>query len=835
MATKRRTRSKNPPKSGPSLGQFLKGEIAGSVLVLLAILIFLSLVSSSRGEITEAAIAGLRFLFGAGVWLVPFLIAGLGVWLALRDVTEGERWSAWRIVGAFGLFAASTGFAHLFAGMPDVTQRALEGQGGGLLGWFLSGSLVGGLGPVVGGVLLLIVLLLSLVALAGRSFADISAGLSVFWGRLLRRPEDAPLAPAPRINGRGMSSGPDRARINPPLPLGEPREPNPFVRLWRKIVPEKETDLLPPWDPPHRGPVINGGRAAPVAPRALPPVANGTPAAGATAAASARPGIEPMNRGTTRPAGGPLQPRIIGGTGQTWRVPPVTEILDDVTDADIQQEDLRRRVQIIEQTLQGFGVPVSVVEVNQGPAVTQFGLRPGTIIRKDRKGEEKHIKVRVSQIQALSNDLSLALAASPIRIEAPVPGRDFVGIEVPNMQISLVSLRGVMESEEWPATKGLLKFGLGRDVSGQASVADLARMPHLLIAGATGSGKSVCVNTIITSLLLTHTPDTLRFLMVDPKRVELTVYNGIPHLIAPVVVDVERAVPVLQWATKEMERRYKLFAKMGARNIEAYNDKLHERGEQALPYIVIIIDELADLMLSAPEDVERYICRIAQMARATGMHLIIATQRPSVDVVTGLIKANFPARVAFAVTSQIDSRVILDTPGAEQLLGRGDMLFMAPDQSKLQRLQGCFVSDRESARLVQYWRGMRAFSEPTDLMEGEAPLLKGGEGDGQPQGAQGESEPAGEELQPPWLPGQETLQQPLWEDVAASEAEGKDDLYRQAVEEVRKSGRASISLLQRRLRIGYSRAARLIDQMEADGIIGPEQGGTRGRDVLPGK
>ena len=406
-------------------------------------------------------------------------------------------------------------------------------------------------------------------------------------------------------------------------------------------------------------------------------------------------------------------------------MPVLGDILDDVSDNDIQQEDLRRRVQIIEQTLAGFGVPVSVVEVNQGPAVTQFGLRPGVIVRKDRKGEEKHVKVRVSQIQALSNDLSLALAASPIRIEAPVPGRDFVGVEVPNVQISLVSLRGVMESEEWPATKGVLKFGLGRDVSGQASVADLARMPHLLIAGATGSGKSVCVNAIITSLLLTHTPDTLRFLMVDPKRVELTVYNGIPHLIAPVVVDVERAVPVLQWATKEMERRYKLFAKLGARNIEAYNEKLQARGEPTLPYIVIIIDELADLMLSAPEEVERYICRIAQMARATGMHLVIATQRPSVDVVTGLIKANFPARIAFAVTSQVDSRVILDTPGAEQLLGRGDMLFMAPDQSKLQRLQGCFVSDRETARLVNYWRGMRAINEANDLMEGESPLREG--------------------------------------------------------------------------------------------------------------
>ena len=432
---------------------------------------------------------------------------------------------------------------------------------------------------------------------------------------------------------------------------------------------------------------------------ARPPLVSANWVASPQATRSAAPAVRTVGPQSAAAA----QPRIVGG--QAWQLPVLAEILEDSSDQDIQQEDIRKRMQTIENTLAGFGVPVSVVEVNQGPAVTQFGLRPGTIVRRDRKGEEKVIKVRVSQIQALANDLSLALAASPIRIEAPVPGRDFVGIEVPNVQISLVSLRGVMDSEEWAATKGTLIFGLGRDVSGQATVADLVRMPHLLIAGATGSGKSVCVNAIITSLLLTHTPATLRFLMIDPKRVELTVYNGIPHLIAPVVVDVERALPVLQWATREMERRYKEFSKLSARNIDSYNEKLAARGEPVLPYIVILIDELADLMLSAPEDVERSICRIAQMARATGIHLVLATQRPSVDVVTGLIKANFPARIAFSVTSQVDSRVILDTPGAEQLLGRGDMLFMAPDASKLQRLQGCFVSDHEAHRLVDYWKG----------------------------------------------------------------------------------------------------------------------------------
>jgi len=480
------------------------------------------------------------------------------------------------------------------------------------------------------------------------------------------------------------------------------------------------------------------------------------------------------------------------------------------------------------------------VEANQGPAVTQFGLRPGTIVRRDRKGEEKRVKVRVSQIQALANDLSLALAAAPIRIEAPVPGRDIVGVEVPNVQISLVALRGVMESEEWQANKDPLTIGLGRDVSGQPVVAGLTRMPHMLVAGATGSGKSVCVNSIVTALLLSHTPETLRFLMIDPKRVELTVYNGIPHLIAPVVVDVERAVPVLQWATREMERRYKLFAKISARNIESYNEKLAARGEQILPYIVIFIDELADLMLSAPDDVERYVCRVAQMARATGIHLVIATQRPSVDVVTGLIKANFPARIAFAVTSLIDSRVILDSPGAEQLLGRGDMLYMAPDTSKLQRLQGCFVSDRETSRLVRYWRGARSLVGDTGqagLPGAELPESNETAGDGTEMWEVGASDSAPSAYaEPPWLPGQETLQQPLWSDMASagSSPAGRDELYNQALEEVRKTGRASVSLLQRRLRIGYSRAARIIEELEADGEVGPDMGGSRGREVMPG-
>jgi S-DNA-T family DNA segregation ATPase FtsK/SpoIIIE len=360
----------------------------------------------------------------------------------------------------------------------------------------------------------------------------------------------------------------------------------------------------------------------------------------------------------------------------------------------------------------------------------------------------------------------------------------------------MVALRTVMESDAFAKLKGPLPIALGQDVAGNPIAVDLAYMPHLLIAGATGSGKSVCVNSIISSLLCSRTPAEVQFIMIDPKMVELTLYNGIPHLRAPVVIELERVVGVLNWATREMDDRYKLFNKARARNVAAYNQMLLAKGEKALPYVVLVIDELADLMMVAPDEVERAICRIAQMARATGIHLVIATQRPSVDVVTGLIKANFPARISFSVTSQVDSRVIIDGPGADKLLGRGDMLLMTPDSSKLQRLQGCFVSDKELSALVRYWKGARTTQEP----------------------------PVPEAV----------VQQRMWEEIETSEAQAaqQDEMLPRAIALVQDQQRASISMLQRRLRIGYSRAARLIDTMEDQGIIGPAPGGSGTREVL---
>ena len=492
---------------------------------------------------------------------------------------------------------------------------------------------------------------------------------------------------------------------------------------------------------------------------------------------------------------GLLFPRIVGAARE-WQLPELEDILEEGAEQELSQAEIRAKVRIIEETLKNFGVPAKVVEVNQGPTITQFGLEPGFVERKTRGGKVRRVKVKVNRISALTNDLALALAASPIRIEAPVPGRSLVGIEVPNVSVSLVSLASVMQSDSYRRIESKLRIALGQDVAGQAVAADLALMPHLLIAGATGSGKSVCINSITTCLLLNNTPEDMRLIMVDPKMVELTLFNGIPHLLVPVVVEIERVVATLKWLTQEMDRRYRLFSSSGARHIEMYNEVRASRGEEKLPYIVVLIDELADLMMVAPDEAERSICRIAQLARATGIHLVIATQRPSVDVVTGLIKANFPARISFAVTSQVDSRVVLDTMGAEKLLGRGDMLYMSSDSSKLVRLQGCFVSDAELQRLVDYWRGFRT--------------------------------------SPPLPPGASLVQQPLWEEARAREMEAasKDDLLGEAIAIVREQQRASTTLLQRRLRIGYSRAARLLDAMEEMGIIGPPEGTSRGRSVI---
>lgn len=429
----------------------------------------------------------------------------------------------------------------------------------------------------------------------------------------------------------------------------------------------------------------------------------------------------------------------------------------------------------LETTLESFGVRAKVVEVVRGPAVTRYELQPD-------------VGVKVSRIVGLTDDIALALAAKDIRMEAPIPGKAAVGIEVPNNEVAMVTMREVMETSIFKESEAKLSIAFGRDIAGQTIVGNLAKMPHLLVAGATGSGKSVCINGIITSILYKAKPDEVKFLMVDPKMVELNIYNGIPHLLAPVVTDPKRASLALKKIVVEMEKRYELFSKSGTRNMEGYNNLMKDNPAAVLPYIVVIVDELADLMMVAAGDVEDAIARLAQMARAAGIHLIIATQRPSVDVITGVIKANIPSRIAFGVSSQIDSRTILDMGGAEKLLGRGDMLFMPVGSSKPTRVQGAFMSDEEVEAIVSYCRGQGDAQYVEDLV-------------------------------------------PEIDDTVNNIDEQLDELYDQAVQIVVEGKQASVSLLQRRMRVGYTRAARLIDSLEAHGIVGPYEG-SKPREVL---
>lgn len=443
--------------------------------------------------------------------------------------------------------------------------------------------------------------------------------------------------------------------------------------------------------------------------------------------------------------------------------------------------DIRTRAAIIQKTLENFGINVEMGEVSVGPTVAQYTLRPTD-------------GVKLSSITALSNDLALALAASSIRIEAPIPGKSLVGIEVPNEQTTMVKMREILEHDVWVRRTSNLSFVLGKDVAGKPWVADLSRMPHLLVAGSTGSGKSVCLNTIIMSLLYANGPADLRLILVDPKRVELPIYNDIPHLLSPVITDVKKIVEALRWAIGEMDRRYKVLQEAGSRDIKTYNERLRP-GEERMPYIVIIVDELADLMVSAASSVEPYIIRLAQMARAIGIHLILATQRPSVDVITGLIKANFPARIAFAVASLVDSRTILDSSGAEKLLGRGDMLFTTPEFGKPRRVQGTFISDTEIRKVCEF---LKQAGEPdyTDLAARE-----GGNGNSIAMGGFGSDDNDG------------------------------DAMLGEAKQVIMQAGKASASLLQRRLKVGYARAARILDLLEAEGFIGPSDG-AKPREIL---
>jgi S-DNA-T family DNA segregation ATPase FtsK/SpoIIIE len=735
-----------------SIGGSMRRELIGAAIAILGILLLVPVLRYN--PVNQTAPPLLVMLAG---WTAPLMgIAIITVGVVLLLGKRAGYWSAEALVGIELLLLGLQIGTFVVANERVDWNIRLDGTDGGLIGWAMGSLIMAGPGRWFTS-LLAIFLVLAGAALLLRYtpmvylLAAASArlpGLSNFTGRLGWPQGSADLLPRT----------PTFVAPRPLAPPSARNQPAAFV-----------APSAPPKAPEKAGKIQSR-------PAAMQP---STPVPVATDAQQAPYASVPA-KSTTKPAA-----KASGKTTSSLSQRPADLLPSvDVLAADAGSygnTNVAQLEKIILDTLEDFDVPVRVVHVETGPTVTQFGVEPLYI---ERAGQRR--KVRVNRIVGLANDLALALAAPAVRIEAPVPGRPYVGIEVPNPDKSLVSLRGIVESPEM-AKGGTLVLPLGRNTAGHPVVMDLTKAPHLLIAGATGSGKSVCINSVVTGLLMKHGPESLRFVLVDPKMVELPGYNGIPHLYGKVITDIEHVMGALTWLLLQMDDRYQLFRDAGMRNIESYNLAVRKRKDvQPLPYIVLVIDELADLMMTAADDVERQICRLAQMARATGIHLVLATQRPSTDVITGLIKANFPTRISFSVTSQIDSRVVLDTSGAETLLGRGDMLLMRPDVGKLMRLQGCFVSDEEINRVVHYWIDQAGEAGP---------------------------------LPAPW----NSIMDHLGDD---------QELIQDAINMLRNMRACSTSMLQRRLGLGYPKAARLMEELEKRNIVGPDLGGGRGREVL---
>ena len=718
----------------------LKQEIAGIFLLSLAMLAAICIFSPSAGAVAFLVEKILRVMTGEGRYLFPLLMAFWGIKL-IKGTKLGSPFRAW---GGMILFLVSLTLLHILL-LPGLGWReGISGKGGGLLGtaiYLLFYKSFGTAGTVI---ILAAFFMTGLILSANVPLHNLAPGLFETFGAFFHRvkvtvvdflfEEEMMEQENPVIVDHTQTTGLDEGNTSGSVYDNKGSQPE------EKPVPGDE--------------LVRQTRL----PRGV---------------RSRQYGLESLevDEEDARAEG---RSRLYS----EYKLPPLSLISRPVVKNKSlrNNKDITESIKILEATLENFGVKAKVTHVSRGPAITRYEIQPPP-------------GVKVSRIVGLADDIALSMASPDVRIEAPVPGKAAVGIEVPNVEITMVHLRELLESGEFDQATSKLTVSLGKDIAGQAILADLTRMPHLLIAGATGAGKSVCLNTMISSILFKATPNQVKFLIIDPKMVELTTYNGIPHLISPVVTDPKKAATALRWAVKEMEHRYELFAAAGVRDIARYNNAFcrKEPNTDPLPYIVVIIDELADLMMIAPADVEDSICRLAQMARAAGMHLVIATQRPSVDVITGLIKANIPSRISFAVSSQVDSRTIMDMGGAEKLLGKGDMLFSPVGATKPIRVQGAYLSDREVESLVLFWKKQ---ADPVYDESVSKDLQRLNSGD-----------------------------------------HYEDEMLPRAVEIFIETGHASISLLQRRLHIGYARAARLIDIMERRGIVGGYEG-SKPRSVL---
>ncbi|HPU35679.1 MAG TPA: DNA translocase FtsK [Bacillota bacterium] len=729
-------------------GQFkeeMKCEILGIAFVALGVLGIVCLLSPSSGLISQFVDRVLKGLAGEGRYIFPLLLVLAGLRLVFK---RSKTRISERMYGAGLLYLVALTSFHLMIPPEDSFKAGIAGDGGGIMGALLSYGFRKSFGITGTYIILITAGVISLLLLTNLSLLAIARGLvercKTLFKKGLSRMESFLFVDEEEESAREKENNKKDSHPKPVIidsgeriTIMEPTEISTGESLQEKEVQEP---------PPSSE---NSPDSAPVS-------------TGQTDFGQDKDRDEEISI---------LEHEKTAGLS-SYKLPPLTLLARPNRIKNTRyNKDISENVRILEDTLESFGINAKVIQVSRGPAITRYEIQPPS-------------GVKVSRIVSLADDIALSMAAPGVRIEAPIPGKAAVGIEVPNKEISMVHLRDLLETQEFIQSKSKLTIALGKDIAGNPVIGDLGKMPHLLIAGATGSGKSVCLNTLIASILFKATPDEVKLLMIDPKMVELATYNGIPHLVTPVVTDPRKAATSLRWAVKEMERRYELFAAAGVRDITRYNKLMKTKepdgNSMPLPFIIVIIDELADLMIVAPADVEDAICRLAQMARAAGMHLVVATQRPSVDVITGLIKANIPSRISFAVSSQIDSRTILDMSGAEKLLGKGDMLFLPVGAAKPIRVQGAYLSDREVEELVKY---LKKQAEPVydEKVLKEAPT----------------------EESPP---------------------EVEDELLPQAVLILIETGHASISMLQRRLHIGYARAARLIDIMEKRGIVGGYEG-----------
>ncbi|MDT3698926.1 MAG: DNA translocase FtsK 4TM domain-containing protein [Thermincola sp.] len=738
----------------------LKYEVIGLICLAFAVLCFVSLFTSSTGAVGVFIVKVIKVTAGEGRYVFPLIMAIFGV----KMIRERKRARyGGQMFGGIAFFALILTMFHLQLEVADkdLINAGIVGLGGGIIGGILAKIMLAAFGRVGTYIIWVAMMIITLILITNVSSVTIARYLAqkaaavwktlrhglagVVYTEVVEDEDDEDTLPDPVPEKKKLFFSGDIFNFDRHSGTDEEttvKTDDEEIMPRINIYPEPIDRVIAHEENKERAEIIN---------------------------------LE-ERKNKSRKLSNSSEPELPSAFSNydmpQYNLPPLT-LFTKVNKPKNPKvnKDITENVKILEDTLESFGVKAKVTQVSRGPAITRYEISPAP-------------GVKVSRIVSLADDIALSLAASGVRIEAPIPGKAAVGIEVPNKEISVVTMRELLEAEEFARASSKLTFVLGKDIAGTTILADLAQMPHLLVAGATGSGKSVCMNTMIGSILFKAKPNEVKIVMIDPKMVELTTYNGIPHLISPVVTDAKKAASALRWAVREMEKRYELFAQAGVKDMHRFNQAvesgnfIHESGP--LPSIIVVIDELADLMMVAPADVEDAICRLAQMARAAGMHLVVATQRPSVDVITGLIKANIPSRIAFAVSSQIDSRTILDMAGAEKLLGKGDMLFFPVGAPKPVRVQGAFMSDREVEALVSFLKAQ-----------------------GQPEFVEGVVQA---------------------ESSSSVDQGDTDELFAEAVKILIECGQASISMLQRRLRIGYARAARLIDMMEERGIVGKFEG-----------